>query len=393
MRIHMFLGFALVAACADAPDRPRDSVVRDSAGIRIVENATATVTWRLSPDPTVDIGGAPGPDYELFGVSSAVRLSTGTVVVANGGTHELRFYGADGTFVRTVGRQGSGPGEFQNLAWMRRLMEDSLVTYDSRQLRFSVFDSSGAHQRDFRLQTTEAVPFATILGLYANATFLAEGFVNMGGGLPSGLQRYEVPLYHFGTEGDLLKDLGMFSGSEQYFQTRGNGFGSYDAIFPRYTYRLAVGDHLYVAANDTYELRRFTPDGVLTGLVRRTHTPVPVTREHVNLERDRRLAEAASNEARSRLVEALDAMPIPETFPAYHLVRADDDRNVWVKEYPVPGITEATWSVYDPDGFLVAHVAVPLDVDPTHIGRDFLLGRWRGDLNVEHVLLYELVKP
>ena len=65
---------------------------------------------------------------------------------------------------------------------------------------------------------------------------------------------------------------------------------------------------------------------------------------------------------------------------AGHSTGADDDTR-WV-------IT-----LLGPDGFLVAHIAVPLDVDPTHIGRDFLLGRWRGDLDVEHVLLYELVKP
>ena len=106
-------------------------MVRDSAGIRIVENTTPLwqegEEWHLSPEPVVDIGGGDVEENQLFRVAGALRLSDGRIVVGNGGTHELRFYTGDGAFVRSVGRRSDGPGEFQDLRWVRRLRGDSLI--------------------------------------------------------------------------------------------------------------------------------------------------------------------------------------------------------------------------------------------------------------------------
>ena len=85
-----------LAACADnAPGT--SAIVRDSAGIRIVENTTPLwqpgQEWRLSAEPVVDIGSvSAGEEYELFQVWSPVRLSNGSIVVVNGSSQELRFY-------------------------------------------------------------------------------------------------------------------------------------------------------------------------------------------------------------------------------------------------------------------------------------------------------------
>ncbi len=393
----LVVGAAHLAACGGDTSSPRGPLVRDSAGIRIVENPARApeLAWHLSPEPVVQIGGASaGDQYELFEVRSAVRLSDGRIIVANAGSRELRFYSSEGTFVRSVGRRGDGPGEFQNLQWMERTPGDSLITYDIRHLRLSVFDSSGAFARSFLLQSSDAVPFANVVDMYRDRTFLAQGFVNTGNVTPSGMQRYDTPLYHFAAEGALLAELGMFPGDESYFKSFADGgFSSYDAFFPLSTYRVAAGDRLYIAQNDTYELRRYTSDGALTDIVRRAHTPVSVTREHVRLEREQRLTQSHSDEGRRALSEVLDEIPVPETFPAYQDVRVDDNLNVWVQEYVMPGVGGAAWSVFDSTGVLLGQINVPLLFEPYHIGTDFMLGEWRDDLDIEYVQLYELVKP
>ena len=186
--------------------------------------------------------------------------------------------------------------------------------------------------------------------------------------------------------------LGMFSGNDGYYKTfEGGGFSFSEAFFPRYTYRVAAGNDLYVVANDAYELRRYTPDGVLTGLVRREHTPLRVAADHVRHERDRRL-EATPDDRRPVVATVLDEMPTPDTFPAYHLVRADDHANVWVQAYPVPPQTQARWAVFDSTGVLLGDVDLPVGLDPKHIGTDFILGVWHDALDVEHVQLYTLVR-
>lgn len=394
MSIRLIPVLAFLSACAADTHPSARPLHRDSAGIRIVENPPEApgLPWHVSVQPLVDIGGSSGAEHDaLFQVSAVARLSDGRIVVANGGT-ELRYFDSLGTYLGAVGRRGEGPGEFQSLGWMRSLQGDSLVTFDSRLRRFSVFAENGVFVRSFRLGTTEAVPFAQVIGMYGDGSFLAQGFANTRGLAPSGLQRYDAPLYHFAANGTFIADVGMFSGNDGYYKPFSDGgFSYYEAFFPRYTYRVAVGHSLYVAANDTYEIRRYTPDGELTDLVRRAHVPIQVTATHLRLERDRRL-DAWPEDRHAVFAPVLDEMPTPPTFPAYHLVRADDEANVWVQAYPIPPQTQARWAVFDSTGVLLGEIDLPVGLDPKHIGPDFILGVWRDAFEVEHVQLYDLDK-
>ena len=94
------LAVSIFACAGDGPDRG-SFTTRDSAGIHIVENAgpawDADGAWHLGEQPLVDIGGLEGdPDYELYRVSSAVRLPDGRIVIGNSGTNEIRFYDESG---------------------------------------------------------------------------------------------------------------------------------------------------------------------------------------------------------------------------------------------------------------------------------------------------------
>ena len=129
----------------------------------------------------------------------------------------------------------------------------------------------------------------------------------------------------------------------------------------------------------------------MTGIIRRHHATRNVTAGHVEYERTRRLA-LATDDRRERTEEALQKMPVPETFPAYHRVRGDVNGNLWVQAYPVPPQSTARWAVFDSTGVLQGEIDMPVELDPTHIGEDFIVGVWRDDLDVEHVQLYALVK-
>lgn len=53
-----------------------------------------------------------GPGHELNGISSALRLSDGRILLANAGIPELTLCDAAGGFPGAVGRKGQGPGEW-----------------------------------------------------------------------------------------------------------------------------------------------------------------------------------------------------------------------------------------------------------------------------------------
>ncbi|UCG88430.1 MAG: hypothetical protein JSW71_07780, partial [Gemmatimonadota bacterium] len=89
----------------------------------------------------------------------------------------------------------------------------------------------------------------------------------------------------------------------------------------------------------------------------------------------------------------LDAMPMHSTMPALEAMRVDDGGNLWIQPYSRPGEEERNWWVLGREGRLLGSVQVPARFRLLHIGEDFALGRWRDDLDVEHVQLYRLIKP
>ena len=113
-------------------------MVRDSAGIRIIENARppegSRLRWRVGPEPAVTIGAADGEEPYLFQHAiGATRLSDGRIVVADYGSMELRIFdGASGTHLTTLGGVGEGPGEYGGLMDVERLPNDSIMAWGFR---------------------------------------------------------------------------------------------------------------------------------------------------------------------------------------------------------------------------------------------------------------------
>lgn len=385
----------LLVACGGGLGEATRTSERDSAGVRIVENRgePAPLPWRIDTVPLVDIGGeSADSNQQLFGVTSVLRMHDGRIVVSNDGTGQLRFFDASGRFVGATGRKGEGPGEFRNVGLLFPYQGDSLLVTDDRLRRISIFDSKGTFGRSFTIQTSAEVPFASVIGVFDDRTLLGQGGVSTGGAVPSGLQRYDIPLYHLDGSAAPLMSLGQFPGSEMFFEALGRGFTIHMAMFARTTRYLVGGSYFYVAANDTYEIQRHRPDGTPDQILRWIHEPRRVTSDDMEAERARRLANARTDNAKRDAERLFNEIPHPATFPAYGTVIVDDSLNLWVGDYVPATRSPTTWTVFDSSGRMLGTIANPQGFVPDQIGQDFLLGRWRDELDVEHVRLYSLTR-
>lgn len=136
---------------------PSSFEVRDSAGIRIVRSAfpdrTQRPVWWVSQSPEVSVGQLGGPsEYVVYRVTEVLRFSDGTLVVANAAGTELRFYDAGGNHLRTVGREGDGPGEFRSMSALRRLEDDRLLVADDRLKRVTHLERDGGVAETHRFE-------------------------------------------------------------------------------------------------------------------------------------------------------------------------------------------------------------------------------------------------
>jgi hypothetical protein len=141
-------------ACGNGESEPAVEavVLRDSAGIRIVENAApewpADGGWTVSGSPRVTIGLIDGEEpYLLDRVAGAVLNRDGHIVIANAGTAELRFFDRSGRHIRTVGGQGGGPGEYRRPSHLMVGPGDTLLVWDAGISSVSFLEPDGTFIR------------------------------------------------------------------------------------------------------------------------------------------------------------------------------------------------------------------------------------------------------
>ncbi len=74
-------------------------------------------------------------------------------------------------------------------------------------------------------------------------------------------------------------------------------------------------------------------------------------------------------------------------------IHVDVVGNLWVRDYNRPGDHSSRWSVFDSEGRFLGPIALPDGLMPLDIGDDYVLGLWRDTDDVDHVRMYDLVKP
>jgi len=391
----------LFVACGSESGTGKQVVVRDSAGIQIVESSSPVwgegEGWRLADEPSIEIGVLDGePEYQFYRAFDGARLSDGRIVVANSGSHELRLYDSAGEFLKSSGGEGAGPGEFRSIGMLERFANDSLLTWDWRNNRAQVFDPELEFVRSLRLQgpgDSESGLTPMPIAPLRDGTILTQERRAFMSGSEMGVSRDSLLYFHHDATGALIDTVRRFPSAQVYVSSPGEGRISVSSLaFGRSPQVAVSGDGFYFGASDLYEIRRYTTDGQLVRIIRLERPNLEVTPE----DRERYVAERlerADEDWRPRERHMLDEMPFPETMPAYSDIRADPEGNLWVADYRRPGDDQPRWNVFDSDGRWLGTVEGPPGFHVYEIGAHYVLGRHSDEMDVERVRLYDLEKP
>jgi hypothetical protein len=136
-------------------------------------NPDAAATWQVDTAAVFEVGQLEGePVYQLYRVAGIAELPDGAVAIANRGSCEIRLYDASGRFVRALGRDGSGPGEFGTLLNVVA-RGDTLYAYDLMYGRLTRFLRSGAYLDDRSLRPTRLTAPPLFSGLLRDGAVAA----------------------------------------------------------------------------------------------------------------------------------------------------------------------------------------------------------------------------
>ena len=386
-------------ACGSGNAPAARTLVRDSAGVTIVENlaprAPDSVAMVVDSTTMLAIGGSGEARTEFARVSGAVRLRNGVIVVADGGNSELRFFDSTGAWQRTVGRKGAGPGEFDMIGGLYRFESDSLAVFDNNQRRISVFGAEGTLKREMTLSGSLQDGFPSVIGIMGgDLLVLTEVFSQS---QQSGNRRDTMPVLRYPRWTAPSVRLGAFPGWELYAVVRRNSSGQIASItntIRPFGRMLALGtsdDRLHVGTADRYEIASYDSTGRLTRLVRRAAAPIPVTDADIAAVKQQMLEGFRPGEEaeRDRFREMLDGMTFHSTKPAYDGFVVGDDAALWVRRYNQPAVDlPARYDLFDRDGQWLGHVTFPPRFTLLHAGPGYALGVWLDPDEVGHVRLY-----
>lgn len=385
--------FALSGCQDDGGAAPPTSEVRDSAGIRIVENAAADSTsrlaWWIGEEPVVSIGESSGdPASELFRVEDALRLRDGRILVANAGTSEVRVFDGSGDHQATWGAEGEGPGEFTGLTELSSWPGDSVMAWDFSQNRFTVFDLAGRVVRTQRLTQGDNLGAGRFEGLLPDRSLVTASLVSFAPSeRTSGLVRRSREFVRVGSDGDRLNSLGRYQDEEYY--VRGDVGAILRHPFRRSVHSVVWDGLIVISPSDQYEIRAYEPGGALRLIVRREHSTPVVTQAEVDAYVADRLANAEP-QARPTLERVMAGLPPVESYPAFSEILVDEAGDLWVREYTRPGDERSVWTIFGSDGRALGLLETPAGLTVHQVGHDYLLGTSIDDLGIERVQLWAL---
>ena len=78
-------------------------------------------------------------------------------------------------------------------------------------------------------------------------------------------------------------------------------------------------------------------------------------------------------------------MPLPEMMPVFSRLLVDEVGWLWAELYRYDVRAPVRWLVFGADGEGLGSVDMAPDLEVREIGRDFVLGVWRDQLDVKYV--------
>lgn len=401
LRAAFAAALALLGAACGGDASAAGPAVRDSAGIRIVQTEQPTWRdgqgWRVAAEPLLDVGAAEGDANQQFArVADALRLSDGTLLVADGQVNELHAFDARGRYLRTLARAGGGPGEFAGLDKLYLLPGDTVAAFDYRGPRLSFFAPTGAVARSVNLGPVDGRLPPRPLGVFADGSLLVAPMYNPMFTNSPRPSRDTVTLARYSAAGAQSASLGRVPGEETVtlVSTAGEGFGMRSRVpFGLATWFAVHGTRMLVADKARYELVERGPDGAVVRLVRRAGPREAVTQpDREGYLEERRAGISRTDRLYAAHERMLASLPFPERKGYFAGLRMDSGGNAWVERHPAPG-ADTPWDVFDPEGRLLGTVTTPAGLRVTQIGADFVVGVWTDELDVPHVRVHRIEKP
>ncbi len=303
------------------------------------------------------------------------------VYVLESDERRVRVFTTSGTLVRTLGRSGKGPGEFQNPVGMTWAPDGTLWIIDPGNARASIYDTTGQYLTDQHFAAGfELAPWPGRFDRYGNFYHYA---------IRGGRDEFAYVMVKYNTQLHPTDTIFPPTPPErpQVFENRTRRWGTVRArvpFTPRVVWRLGADGRLWWAWTGRHAV--YVGAESAHPIAVRKRDPVAVT----TAERD----EALSGLSRFRQVGGrVDPSRIPDVKPPMRSFFVDDADRIWVMAELANGETGRVLEVYDEHGALRMEIALPvrLSAGPHPVfRRGYIWGIERDEFDVPYLVVLRI---
>ncbi len=362
MRARLFLAGILIVPLASGCSDPKSSLARAvydtlPGGIPRVMSAGPTAWadtngWQLVE--TLRIAGSVGDSTIVNDPMSLALDGEGRVYLADRSPAVIKVFGTDGHMVRTIGREGSGPGEFR-VAFVT-VHGSSIVVHDPQKARTSVFDTSGTFVKSW----------ASLCCYWQQIVVDRDGLIYIPGMPP---RDWGGMYIRYSLDGATRDTLRLPPRPEQKSWTFTSGSGKNRSMMST-SVPLAPGLERAVnpaggflsGYSERYEIAQ-SPHGQDTSLIfGRTWSPTPISTQRRQAIVDSSIHEIAQSWGEDAARDQVKLSDVPTSAPAFTSIAVDGEGNHWIMVDQGDDSTHSWFDVFDSSGAYLGKVAGPAGV-------------------------------
>lgn len=367
------LAAAVTAACT--PDSSQDASDESDA----MGGSPDFRPWAAGPWVDAELEAMSGDDVLLSRVWDIAVDSRGNAYLIDVGEDGIIVLNPDLTHDRMIGREGEGPGEFRYPVHLQLLAGDSLVVWDSRLQRSTVF-AAGSEEPAYVHSPGNQERIDVAWRLSGSARYIGESSPSF---TPDASDEGRMQVLRFVREdaGHLLDEVfaeypddeGLVYRSPGRVMVGGHPFGRQSFV------EIHAGECVVLATSDAVGVRIIDTRGQVESAFEFETTPIRVTGEELD---------RAVDEAMDPLDDVLrDGAPY--VWPAVTGLVVDDEDRIWLG-IRKPDHSFVEWSAFTTDGTHLMSVALPTGFEVHAVRGGRIIGVEEDEMSVPKVMAYRL---
>jgi hypothetical protein len=359
--IILFLSALMMLISCQKQKAEWKGTIEEVDGVMTVKNPREPYYGELVLDLEEDliIGREDNDNFLFFRVRDVTLDSENNIYILDSGNYRIQKFDTKGIYIKTIGKKGQGPGEFENPLSLHFDKKENLYVLDGRQIK--IFSTLGEFKKSIPLETS-IVDFS----VNTEGDFLAR--IN-----PS--QERKEAIVRIDTEGKITKHIAEYSDVEPAVR-KGSRPGSYIIFTAFHSYTPHVcfspidGESIAYGFPLKYEFYLADNEGNLRLRIQKDETTFPINEKEKNkIIKD--LEKSISARGRKWPKGVLeDACKFPTHRPFFKKILIDEKIRLYLVRV-VSVFEEADKviiDVFDKDGYYLYKIQTPINPEIIRAG-------------------------